>query len=95
MWKKGMGQLLARGYYDLRVRTAAAAVFALAWWGVLYPELFFTESVFEQIIVSDGREVVSEQADYRDILGASGDEIVVKSRLLEWLEQHFHTEQIE
>lgn len=82
-------QFLLKGYNDLRIRTAVAAMLALTWWGVLYPELCFTEDTYEQIIIVDGQEIVSDQADYRDILGASGDEVVVRSRLLEWLEQKF------
>ena len=68
------------------------AMFALTWWGVLYPELCFTESTYEQIVVVDGEEIVSEGTDYTDILSATRGEVVVKSRLLEWLEQKFHKE---
>ncbi len=82
-------QFLLMGYNDLRISTAVAAMLVLTWWGVLYPELCFTEDTYEQIIIVDGQEIVSDQADYRDILGASGDEVVVRSRLLEWLEQKF------
>lgn len=84
-------QLLLRGYRDLRIRTAAVVMFAFIWWGVLYPELCFTENTYEQIIFVDGQEVVLEEKDVKDILNATGDEVVVKSRLLEWLEQKFHT----
>ena len=28
--------------------------FAFAWWGLLYPELCFTEDTFRQVIVEDG-----------------------------------------
>ena len=71
--------------------------FAFAWWGLLYPELCFTEDTFQQVIVADGDEKVIEEASYRDILNASGDEIVIKSRLLEWLEeqQWFRHSQVE
>ena len=70
--------LLAKAYNNLCVRTMTAAIMALAWWGVLYPELCFTENTCAQVIVSQGQEIV---------LNASGDEVVVRSRLLEWLEQ--------
>ena len=87
MWnRQRVRQLLLRGYRDLRIRTAAVVMFALAWWGVLYPELCFTESTYEQIMVVDGQEIVLQETDIEDILNASGDEIVVKSRLVEWLE---------
>ncbi len=83
-------QLLIRICRDMRIRTAAAALLALVWWGALYPELCFTESTYEQVIIVDGEEIVLEETDCRDILHAAGDEVVVKSRLLEWLEEKFH-----
>ena len=93
MWNRQcLRQLLLREYRDLRIRTAAVVMFALAWWGVLYPELCFTESTYEQIMVIDGQEIVLEKTDVEDILNAAGDEVVVKSRLLEWLEQKFRKE---
>lgn len=79
--------LLAKAYNNLCVRTMTAAVMALAWWGVLYPELCFTENTCAQVIASQGQEIVIEQTDYQGVLNASGDEVVVRSRLLEWLEQ--------
>lgn len=85
-------QLFFSGYRDLRIRTAATVMLALTWWGVLYPELCFTDHTYEQIIVVDGEEFILEEKDYRDILNAAGDEVVVRSRLLEWLEQILHKE---
>lgn len=79
--------MLKSTYNNLRLRTMAAAIMALAWWGVLYPELCFTENTCAQVIVSQGKEIVIEQTDYQGVLHASGDEVVVRSRLLEWLEQ--------
>lgn len=88
MWnRQNIEKVLLRAYYDLRLRAAAVGLFAFAWWGLLYPELCFTENTCEQVIIVDGEEIEANLTDYRDILGAAGDEIVVKSRLLEWLEQ--------
>ena len=88
MWnRQTMKQILLKGYYDLRLRAAMTGAFALAWWGILYPELCFTDSTYTQVIVADGQEIEVEQSDYRDFLQAEGDEIVIKSRLLEWIEQ--------
>lgn len=88
MWNRHtMKQILLKGYYDLRLRAAMTGVFALAWWGILYPELCFTDSTYTQVIVVDGQEIEVEQSDYRDFLRSEGDEIVIKSRLLEWIEQ--------
>ena len=60
--------------------------FAFAWWGLLYPELCFTEDTFRQVIVEDGEVITVKEACYREILDAEGDDIVIESRLLEWLE---------
>lgn len=88
MWnRQNIEQILLRVYYDIRLRAAAVGLFAFAWWGLLYPELCFTENTCEQVIIVDGEEVEADLTDYRDVLGATGDEIVVGSRLLEWLEQ--------
>ena len=49
--------------------------FAFAWWGLLYPELCFTEDTFQQIVVTDGEEKAAGDADYRDILPHSGGKV--------------------
>lgn len=85
-------QLFLSGYRDLRIRTVATVMFALTWWGVLYPELCFADHTYEQVIIVDGEEFILEEKDYRDILNAAGDEVVVRSRLIEWLEQILHKE---
>ena len=85
--RENLKNLIQKGYYDLRLRMAVVSIMALGWWGILYPELCFTESTCAQVIVSQGQEIVTEQTGYQDILNASGDEIVVRSRFLEWLEQ--------
>ena len=61
--------------------------FAFAWWGLLYPELCFTEDTFRQVIVEDGEVITVKEACSREILDAEGDDIVIESRLLEWLEE--------
>lgn len=61
--------------------------FAFAWWGLLYPELCFTEDTFRQVIVEDGEVITVKEACYCEILDAEGDDIVIESRLLEWLEE--------
>jgi hypothetical protein len=70
-----------------KVRTLAVSVFALAWWGILYPELCFTEDTFEQVVTVEEGQEMSEQEIYQHLLAASGDEIVIKSRFLEWFEE--------
>ena len=93
MWNKHtLKQIMVRVYSDVRIHTAAVGLFAFVWWGLLYPELCFTENTYEQVIVVDGEAVEVEQTDYQDVLGASGHQIVVKSRLWEWLEQKINKE---
>lgn len=71
-----------------RVRTLAVSIFALAWWGILYPELCFTEETFEQVVVSEEFQEMTKQEIYDSLLKASGDEIVIRSRFLEWYEEN-------
>lgn len=70
-----------------RIRSLAVTVFAVAWWGILYPELCFTEETFEQVIVTEACQEMTQQEVYEHLLAASGDEIVIKSRFLEWLDE--------
>ena len=93
MWNREiLKKIMLRAYCDLRLRAAAVSVFAFVWWGILYPELCFTENTYEQIGVVDDEETEAKQADYRDVLSASGNEIIIKSRLWEWLEQKISKE---
>lgn len=88
MWNRGnLKSFIQRSCCGLHLRMAVMCMTALAWWGVLYPELCFTENTCVQVIVLQGQEIVMEQCDYQEILNASGDEVVVKSRILEWLEK--------
>lgn len=75
------------GYRDLRLQRAVVGMFALVWWGLLYPELCFNEDTYAQVTIVEGEEVVAEQPDFRGVLSASADQIVVRSRFLEWLEE--------
>ena len=72
---------------QMRLQALVTGIFALAWWGILYPELCFTQDTCQQIVIEKGEEKVVEETDYRDILAAGEDEIVIKSRLVEWLEE--------
>ncbi len=71
-----------------KLRTLAVGIFAAAWWGILYPELCFTEETFDQIIVAQDFQEMTRQEIYEHLLKASGDEIVVESRFLEWFEEN-------
>lgn len=88
MWnRENLRFFLRRSCYDIRLKMAFVSMAALAWWGVLYPELCFTDNTCVQVIVSQGQEIVMEQTDYQEILSASGDEIVIRSRFLEWMKE--------
>lgn len=71
-----------------KLRTLAVAMFAIAWWGVLYPELCFTEETFEQVVVAEDFQGMTREEVYESLLQASGDEIVIRSRFLEWYEEN-------
>ena len=93
MWnKQAIKRIILRVYSDLRLQVAAVGVFVFVWWGILYPELCFTDNTYKQVIIVDGEEIEGTQSDYRDVLGASGEQIVIKSRLLEWIEQKIKKE---
>ena len=80
-------QMVLRVYCNLRLRAAAAGAFACVWWGILYPELCFADDTYTLVDAAKEQETETGQSDCRDILHAAGDEIVIKSRLLEWIEQ--------
>lgn len=94
---------LTRIYCSLRIRAWMTTVFAAAWWGILYPELCFTEETCEAVMASDSEQAEDEQetvqqnrvwrADaeqtaYIELLEATGDDIIVSSRFVEWLLQY-------
>lgn len=66
-----------------RNRIAAAGVMALVWWCVFYPELCFPQDTYE--VVDD--EDTTEEENFPDILQADDEQIVIGSRLLEWLDK--------
>lgn len=63
-----------------RSKSLAACIFAAAWWGIFYPELCFSEDTCAV--------VQTEKVDAADVWYASGDEIVIRSRLWEWCEEN-------
>jgi hypothetical protein len=85
--RQNIRQMIRRGYCDIRLRAAVTGVLALVWWGILYPELSFTEATFQEILVTGEGEQIIGKTDCRDLLDAAGDQIVIRSRLLEWLEE--------
>ncbi len=67
-------------FLNQRNRIAALGVMALVWWCVFYPELCFPEDTYE---VVDNEKTAEE--DYPPILEVDDEQIVIGSRLLEWL----------
>ena len=69
-------------------KTMAACHFAAVWWGIFYPELCFTEETCEAVVTAETQtEDMSGQIGAAEIWDASGDEIVISSRFLEWCEE--------
>ena len=104
MWNKArMEQILWKGYYNLKIRAWMTVAFAASWWGILYPELCFTEATCQAVVIEECAVAEDQQNDmckkktqqedlrqptYREMLETTGDEVVVKSRFLEWMGQY-------
>ena len=80
-----------------------AGVLAFVWWCVLYPELCFPQDTYEAVyeagegsaakegVEKEGAEQESSALTEENccrLLRADKEQVIVKSRLLEWLEQH-------
>ena len=86
----------------LRAAGMAVGIFAFVWWCVLYPELCFPQDTYEAVyetgkeaeegLSADGEMKedtdVSEKENCRRLLQADDEQVIVKSRLLEWLGQY-------
>ena len=85
---KGLGQrcLCSMKVSALRLRAAGvlAGVFAFVWWCVLYPELCFPQDTYEAVYET-GEE--NEEGNFRGLLQAEEEQVIVKIRLLECLER--------
>ena len=69
----------------LRAAGLLAGIFAFVWWCVFYPELCFPQDVYEAVYGTEQMEEAGENC--RGLLQADKEQVIVKSRLLEWLEQ--------
>lgn len=73
------------------VMSLAAGVLAFVWWGVLYPELCFPrdtyEVMYEEAEAAGDTEMLSEEEICDRLLQAGEEQVIVKSRLLEWIRQ--------
>lgn len=74
-------------------KSLAACVFAAVWWGIFYPELCFSEETCTVVRTENAQdENGPEEIDVADIWRASGDKIVIRSKLWEWCEEHWFDE---
>ena len=68
----------------------AMGTLAFVWWGVLYPELCFPQDTYD-IMYEMEEEGISGEDMCRRLLGADEKQIIVTSRLLQWIKQHKQT----
>lgn len=64
----------------------------VGWWGLMYPEYCLSENVVEMvcdITAEESREEISEEELLQNLLRAQPEEIVIKSRLYEYLKENF------
>ena len=83
IWKR-TEQRITWGGKESVLRAAGLLAGALVWWCVLYPELCFPQDTYE---AAGGME----EENFQSLLQAEGEQVIVKSRLLEWLEQYSDT----
>lgn len=73
-------------------------MFALAWWGIFYPELCFNGETCEAVCMGEedaaagtgitgGTDIAAGEIDAGEVWQASGDRLVIGSRFLEWCEE--------
>ena len=65
----------------------AAGTLAFVWWSVLYPELCFPQDTYDIMYEMEEEEISGDEM-CRRLLGADEEQIIVSSRLLEWIKQH-------
>ena len=65
------------------------AIITLLWWGVLYPEFSLTAENI-RMVDENGTVYECEISDYEAaqlVMNANGENVIIKSRLLEWLKE--------
>lgn len=75
-----------------RLRLIITGVFtgmsAFVWWFLLYPELCFPQDTYEIVYEAEGEEEsFSEEEIYNQLMMADDGQIVIKSKILEWLKK--------
>lgn len=70
-------------------KTLAVCLFAAVWWGIFYPELCFTEETCKAVTPNETQgDSAPGKIEAAEVWDASGDEIVISSRFLEWCEEN-------
>lgn len=82
------------------LRLGFVSIAAFVWWCVFYPELCFPQDTYEAVyemqeaaeegLTGMDLSEESEQTGSYSLLQAEGDQIEVRSRLLEWIKQHMN-----
>ena len=65
----------------------AAGTLTFVWWWVLYPELCFPQDTYDIMYEMEEEGISGDDMCYQ-LLGADGEQIIVTSRLLQWIKQH-------
>ncbi len=78
---------LIQGYSAMRVKTALWGILALVWCGLFYPEICFTKDTYQLVDAATGKVIELQDDELEKLLHADSDEILIGSRLMEWLEK--------
>lgn len=70
-----------------KLKLGLCMVLAACWVGASYPELCFTPRNCQLFERKDGKEVPVEMQDAGDIWNIRSEEVVISSRIWEWLQQ--------
>lgn len=75
-------------YPRLRIAASALGAIAFVWWCVFFPELCFPQDTYELVYETEeaAKEDVCGEA-CPELLEADDDQIVISSRVLEWMKK--------
>lgn len=72
----------------LVITGALTGMSAFVWWFLLYPELCFPQDTYEIVCeLPDEEEDCLEEDIYGQLITADDGQIIIKSKLLEWLKK--------
>lgn len=74
-------------------KTGIAALALMCMWGILYPELYLHPEVV-RAVAQDGSTVCADSpSEYVRFLDAGSEEIIVRWKFVECMEQYFHSDE--